>query len=311
MVSEIGSIVTAVLAGMIPRAMPALLAATGENVDEIGGVINLGVEGIMLMGAIIAFIVDYSTGSVLLGFLAAGAVGVLFSFFHALASISLKADQVVSGTAIWFIGWGLSGVLYVAAFGFSASPVRINTLSSVSIPYLSSLPVVGQLVFGESPIFYLTLVLIAGVQYFLYRTKPGLNLRTVGEDPRVAEVMGVNPIRYRYGAVLFGGFLAGIGGAYLTLVIVGSFDYDMTAGVGFVAVALVLFGKWRPWRVFIGALVFGAIYVLYLTLESVLPSLPYQFLEMWPYLATLGFIIVVGKRANPPAALARPYERGE
>jgi simple sugar transport system permease protein len=104
---------------------------------------------------------------------------------------------------------------------------------------------------------------------------------------------------------------AGIGGAYLTLVLVGSFDYDMTAGIGFVAVALVLFGKWRPWRVFIGALVFGAIYVLYLTLESVLPSFPYQFLEMWPYLATLGFIMVVGKRANPPAALATPYRKEE
>jgi len=167
------------------------------------------------------------------------------------------------------------------------------------------------LIFGENPIFYLTLLLIGGVQYFLYRTKPGLNLRTVGENPRVADVMGVNPTWYRYGAVLFGGFFAGIGGAYLTLVIVGSFDYDITAGIGFVAVALVLFGKWRPWRVFIGALVFGAIYVLYLTLESALPSFPYQFLEMWPYLATLAFIVVVGKRANPPAALGRPYDKGE
>jgi len=311
MALDIGLILSAVLAGMIPRAMPALLAATGENIDEIGGVLNLGVEGMMLMGAIVAFIVDYNTGSILLGFLAAGAVGLLFSFFHAVASVTLKADQVVSGTAIWFIGWGLSGVLYHAAFGFTTSPVRINTLPSVSIPYLSNLPWVGTLIFGESPIFYLTLLLIAGVQYFLYHTKPGLNLRTVGENPRVADVMGVNPMRYRYGATLFGGFLAGLGGAYLTLVIVGSFDYDMTAGIGFVAVALVLFGKWRPWRVFIGAMVFGAIYVLYLTLESVLPSFPYQFLEMWPYLATLAFIVVVGKRANPPQALGRPYDKGE
>lgn len=308
---DVGAIVSAVLVGMVPRAMPALLAATGENVDEIGGVLNLGVEGIMLMGCIVAFLVDFGTGSVLLGFLAAGAVGMLFSFFHGVASVSFKADQVVSGTAIWFIGWGLSGVLYVAAFGFSSSPVRVNTLPPVSVPFLSGLPVVGQVIFGESPIFYLTLLLLVGVQYFLYHTKPGLNLRTVGEDPKVAEIMGVNPVKYRYGALLFGGLLAGIGGAYLTVVIVGSFDYDMTAGVGFVAVALVLFGKWRPWRIFIGALLFGAIYVLYLTMESVLPTLPYQFLEMWPYLATLGFIVIVGKRANPPAALAKPYDRGE
>jgi simple sugar transport system permease protein len=311
MASVILVIVSSVLGGMIPRAMPALLAATGENVDENGGVINLGVEGMMLMGAIVGFLVDYGTGSILLGFLAAGAVGMLFSFFHALASITLKADQVVSGTAIWFIGWGLSGVLYVAAFGFSTSPVRLNTLPSVSIPYLSDLPFVGQLVFGESPIFYLTLLLLLGVQYFLYHTKPGLNLRTVGENPRVAEIMGVNPTLYMYAGVLFGGLLAGIGGAYLTLVIVGSFYYDMTAGIGFVAVALVLFGKWRPWRVFIGALIFGAVYVLYLTLESALPTFPYQFLEMWPYLAALAFIVVVGKRAHPPAALARPYTKEE
>lgn len=311
MAIDFGLILSAVLAGMIPRAMPALLAATGEAVDEIGGVLNLGVEGIMLMGCIIGFLVDYWTGSILLAFLCAGGIGMLFSFFHGLASISLKADQVVSGTAIWFIGWGLSGVLYVAAFGFTTSPVRVNTLSSVSIPYLTGLPYVGQLLFGESPIFYLTLVLLVGVQYFLYHTKPGLNLRTVGENPRVAEVMGVNPTKYRYAGVLFGGLLAGLGGAYLTVVLVGSFDYDMTAGIGFVAVALVLFGKWRPWRVFIGALVFGAIYVLYLTLETVLPTFPYQFLEMWPYLATLGFIMVVGKRANPPAALATPYRKEE
>jgi simple sugar transport system permease protein len=311
MALDLGLVVASVLAGMIPRAMPALLAATGEAVDEIGGVLNLGVEGIMLMGAIIGFLVDYWTGSVLIAFVCAAGIGMLFSFFHGVASISLKADQVVSGTAIWFIGWGLSGVLYVAAFGFTTSPVRVNTLPSISIPYLTSLPYVGQLLFGENPIFYLTLVLLFGVQYFLYHTKPGLNLRTVGENPRVAEVMGVNPTKYRYAGVLFGGMFAGIGGAYLTLVLVGSFDYDMTAGIGFVAVALVLFGKWRPWRVFIGALVFGAIYVLYLTLESVLPSFPYQFLAMWPYLATLGFIMVVGKRANPPAALATPYRKEE
>lgn len=311
MISAVLLVITSVLGGMIPRAMPVLLAATGENVDEIGGILNLGVEGMMLMGAIVGFLAAIATGSILIGFLAAGAVGMLFSFFHAFASITLKADQVVSGTAIWFIGWGLSGVLYVAAFGFSASPVRLNTLPSISIPYLSNLPIVGQVIFGESPVFYLTLVLLFGIQYFLYHTRPGLNLRTVGQNPRVADVMGVNPTLYMYAGTLFGGLLAGIGGAYLTLVIVGSFNYDMTAGIGFVAVALVLFGKWRPWRVFIGALMFGAVYVLYLTLESVLPSFPYQFLEMWPYLAALGFIVVVGKRANPPAALGRPYYKEE
>jgi simple sugar transport system permease protein len=301
------SIITTVLIGMIPRAMPIFAAAIGETVDQAAGTLNLGVEGIMLMGAIIGFVVDYYTHNLVLAFLTAGLIGIAFSAIHGIVSITMKLDQVVSGTALWFIGWGLSGVIYASFFGISSIPPTVLTLKPVYIPYLSSIPFFGKFIFGEDPLVYILIVLLIVVQYFLFHTKQGLNLRTVGNDPRVAEVMGVNPILYRYAALLFGGFMAGIAGAYLTLAIVGSFYFDMTAGMGFIAVALVYFGKWNPWRVFAGTLIFGAVYVLYFMMESIYPVIPYEFYQMLPYLVTLVMILIIGAKARAPAALTLPY----
>jgi len=300
-------IVTTVLIGMIPRAMPIFAAAIGETVDQAAGTLNLGVEGMMLMGAVIGLLVDYYTHNLVLAFLAAGFIGLAFSVIHGIVSITMKLDQVVSGTALWFIGWGISGVIYASIFGISSTPPTVLTLRAVYIPYLSSIPFFGKFIFGEDPMAYILVVLLIVIQYFLFHTKQGLNLRTVGNDPRVAEIMGVNPILYRYAALLFGGFMAGIGGAYLTLVIVGSFYFDMTAGIGFIAVALVYFGKWNPWRVFAGTLIFGAVYVFYLMMESIYPAIPYDFYQMLPYLATLVMILVIGARAKAPTALTLPY----
>jgi len=302
-------LISTVLIGMVPRAMPIFASAIGENIDQSSGVLNLGVEGIMLMGAIIGLEVDFFTHDLILAFLAAGAIGVLFSLFHAIATITFRADQVVSGTAIWFIGWGISGVIFAATFR-GVSPT-VPVLGTIYIPYLTNLPLVGKLIFGEDPMAYILVALLIAGQYFLYHTKQGLNLRTVGNDPRVAEIMGVNPFLYRYAAVLFGGFMAGLGGAYLTLVIVGSFYFDMTAGMGFIAVALVYFGKWNPWRVFAGSLIFGAVYIFYIYLETIIVSVPYEFFDMWPYLAVLGMILVIGLRARPPTSLALPYIKEE
>jgi len=234
-------------------------------------------------------------------------VGMLVSSVHAFASIKLKADQVVSGMAIWFVGWGLSGVFFVSMFGKYQIPPAITVTPHIYIPYLSTLPLIGPLLFGEDPFFYIVIAILIAVQYFLYHTRQGLDLRTVGENPAVAEIMGVNTTLYRFAAVVFGGFMAGFGGAYLTLSIVGSFYFDLTAGEGFIAVALVYFGKWRPLRVMVGSLVFGAVYILYYTLESVFPSVPYEFFAMWPYIATLLLIMVVGARAKSPDSLAKPY----
>jgi ABC-type uncharacterized transport system permease subunit len=298
-----------IVAGMIPRAIPILAAGIGETVSQNAGILNLGIEGYMLMGASVGFITDFYTHSILLAFFLAALSGMLFALFHAIASISFRADQIVSGTAIWFVGWGLSGLLYRVYLGSATSSPSIITLSPVHIPALSSIPYVGTLIFGEDPLAYLIIALVAGTHFFLYHTKMGLNLRTVGEDPKVAETAGVNPILYRYAATMFCGFLSGVGGAYLTLAVVGTFYYDITAGIGFIAVALVYFGRWRPIITLVGALIFGTVYVFYITIESSFLFIPYEFFAMFPYLATIFLIAIFGSRARPPRALARPYAK--
>ncbi|MGC8588740.1 MAG: ABC transporter permease [Hydrogenobaculum sp.] len=304
-------LIETILIGMVPRAIPIFSAALGETVDQSAGILNLGVEGMMLMGAITGLLVDYYYHNIVFAFLAAGAVGILFGAIHGVLVITMKLDQTVIGTALWFVGWGLSGVIYAAIFGISSAPPTVQTLGHVYIPYLSSIPFFGRFIFGEDPLVYILIVMLIVVDYFLFHTKQGLNLRTVGQDPRVAEIMGVNPYLYRYAAVIFGGLMAGIGGAYLSLAIVGSFYFDLTAGMGFIAVALVYFGKWKPWRVFAGTLIFGAVYVFYFMMENIYPKIPYEFYQMLPYVVTLIMILIIGTKARAPASLALPYVKGE
>jgi len=307
----IGSIIVLIIIGMLPRALPIIAAATGELVDQSAGTLNLGVEGMMLIGTIVGFFTDYYTGNLLLAFLFAGLAGVVLSLLHAFAAVSLRADQVVSGTAIWFVGWGLSGVIYRALFGNYLVPPTIGTLPHLQLPILTSIPIIGPILFGEDPVAYFILLMIIVTHYFLFHTQIGLNLRTVGEDPRTAEEMGVNPIRYRYAATMFGGFMAGVGGAYLTIAVTGTFYYDLTAGLGFIAVALIYFGKWKPLQTFLGSLVFGAVYVLFLTIQTHFQTIPYQFFAMWPYLAIIIILSGVAAKSGGPAGLAKPYEKRE
>jgi len=305
------SMIILVLMGMVPRALPIIAAATGELVDQNAGTLNLGVEGMMLLGTVVGFFTDFFTKSLLLAFLVAGLAGLLLSLLHAVAAISLRADQVVSGTAIWFIGWGLSGVIYRALFGSYLIPPTLSALPHLQLPILTSIPIVGPIIFGEDPVAYFILFMVVVVHYFLFHTQTGLNLRTVGEDPRTAEEMGVNPKRYRYGATMFGGFMAGIGGAYLTIGVTGTFYYDLTAGLGFIAVALIYFGKWKPFRTLLGSLIFGAVYVIFLVIQTSFQSIPYQFFAMWPYLAIVAILAGVAAKSGGPAGLAKPYEKGE
>jgi len=307
----ITSIIALVLVGMVPRALPAIAAATGELVDQNAGTLNLGVEGMMLVGTTVGFFTDFYTNSLLLAFLLAGLAGLLLSLLHAVAAISLRADQVVSGTAIWFIGWGLSGVIYRALFGSYLIPPTISALPHLQLPILTSIPIIGSVVFGEDPVAYFIIFMVIMVHYFLFHTQAGLNLRTVGEDPRTAEEMGVNPKRYRFAATMFGGFMAGIGGAYLAIAVTGTFYYDLTAGMGFIAVALIYFGKWKPFQTLLGCLIFGAVSVIFLTIQTHFQNVPYQFFAMWPYLAILALLAGVATKSGGPAGLAKPYEKRE
>ncbi len=305
------SIIVLVLVGMVPRALPAIAAATGELVDQSAGTLNLGVEGMMLVGTAVGFFTAFYTNSLLLAFLFAGLAGLLLSLLHAVAAISLRADQVVSGTAIWFIGWGLSGVIYRALFGSYLIPPTISALPHLQLPILTSIPIIGTVVFGEDPVAYFIIFMVIIVHYFLFHTQAGLNLRTVGEDPRTAEEMGVNPKRYRFAATMFGGFMAGIGGAYLAIAVTGTFYYDLTAGVGFIAVALIYFGKWKPFQTLLGCLIFGAVSVIFLTIQTHFQNVPYQFFAMWPYLAILVILAGVAAKSGGPAGLGKPYEKRE
>jgi len=297
----------AILLTIATAATPLLIAAIGELVVERSGVLNLGVEGMMVMGAVTGFGVSLMTGSPWLGFLAAIAVGALFSLLFAFLTLTLVTNQVATGLALTLLGLGLSGML---GEGFVGMPgVK---LGNIHIPVLTDLPVVGKLLFGQDPIFYLSLLLTGGVAYFLFRTRAGLVLRSVGDNHASAHALGTNVIRIRYLAVMFGGACAGMAGAYLSIVYTPQWVENMTAGRGWIALALVVFASWRPWRVLAGAYLFGAVTIGQLHAQALGIGVPSQLLSSLPYLATVVVLVLIsGNRrltlVNTPASLGRPF----
>src|SRR5690606_4118047 len=243
-----------ILLTIATAATPLLVAAIGELVVERSGVLNLGVEGMMIMGAVAGFGAGYLTGSPWLGLLAAVLVGALFSLLFAVMTLSLATNQVATGLSLTLLGLGLSGMM---GTGFVGLPGE--RLPNLYIPFLTDLPVVGRLVFGQDPVFYISIALIAGVAWFLFRTRTGLTLRSIGDSHTSAHALGIHVLRYRYLAVLFGGACAGLAGGQLSLVYTPQWVENMAAGRGWIALALVVFASWRPWRVLAGAYIFGAV----------------------------------------------------
>src|SRR5919197_256989 len=288
----------AILLTIATASTPLLIAAIGELVVERSGVLNLGVEGMMLMGAVTGFGVALMTGSPWLGVFAAIIVGALFSLLFGFLTLTLVTNQVATGLALTLLGIGFSGMLGVSFVGLPGM-----RLGNLSIPLLSDLPLVGRFVFGEDPIFYISILLTAGVAWFLFRTRAGLTLRSIGDNHSSAHALGIDVIGIRYLAVMFGGACAGLAGAHLSLVYTPQWVENMTAGRGWIALALVVFASWRPWRVFAGAYLFGAITIVQLHIQainlddlaflpgplfwlaSVVKSIPSQFLSSLPYLA--------------------------
>ena len=288
-------------------ATPLLIAAIGELVVERSGVLNLGVEGMMIMGAVAGFAAAFTTGSPWLGLAAAIIVGALFSLLFAFLTLTLVTNQVATGLALTLLGLGLSGML---GEGFTGLPgVKLPVLD---IPVLTDLPLVGKLLFGQDPVFYLSIALTGAVAWFLFRTRAGLTLRSVGGNHGSAHALGINVIRIRYLAVMFGGACAGAAGGYLSLLYTTQWIENMSAGRGWIALALVVFASWRPWRVLAGAYLFGAVSIGQLHAQALGIKIPSQFLSALPYLATIIVLVLISRNRrltmiNTPASLGRPF----
>jgi general nucleoside transport system permease protein len=299
-----------ILVTVIGAATPLLFAALGELVVERSGVLNLGIEGMMLVGAVTAFAVTVVTGSAALGILAAAIAGALMALAFGVLTLSLTANQVATGLALTIFGIGLSALV---GSGFVGIPVE--RLPRLQIPGLSDLPVLGPLLFNHDVLVYLSVLATIGVAWFLMRTRPGMILRAVGESDVSAHSIGYDVIVVRYLAVLFGGVMAGLGGAFLSLSYTPMWAEEMTAGRGWIALALVVFSSWRPGRLFLGAYLFGGVTILQLYAQGSgggFLGLPAQVLSMMPYLATIVVLAVIAGgpwkgRLDAPACLGKPF----
>ena len=299
-----------VLAAGVRLATPILLAALGEVFAERAGVLKISIEGEMLIGAFFGFSGAFYLQSVWLGLLTGMAAAALFSLIAGIMSITLKVDQVITGITLNILALGLTGFLYRFMLGKSMIPPSITPLAALKIPLLSSLPLLGPILFQQNLIGYATFFGLVPVSTFiLFKTTFGLNLRAVGEYPLAAATVGINIVRVRYAGVVIGGLFSGLGGAFMTLAQLNLFTENMTAGRGFIALAAVIFGKWQPAGAMLATLLFGIADALQLRLQGLGVQVPYQFLLMLPYLLTILALVGVVKRTNAPSALAVPYRK--
>ena len=297
----------AIILTIITASTPLLLAAIGELVVERSGVLNLGIEGMMVMGAVCGFAASYVTGSPWLGVLAAVLAGVATSLLFGLLTQTLMTNQVATGLAITLLGLGLSGLI---GSGFVGLPgVK---LTSVSIPWLTELPYVGRLVFGQDPLVYVSVILTLGVAYVLKHTRVGLIIRAVGQNHHSAHALGYRVIAVRYACIAFGGATSGLAGAYLSLVYTPQWIENMTAGRGWIALALVVFSTWLPARLAAGAYLFGGVWILGLYAQAMGIGIPSQLLSSLPYIATILALVIISTNRrlsviNTPASLGQGF----
>ena len=298
-----------ILFATIVAGTPLIIVALGELVTERSGVLNLGAEGIMSVGAVAAFAVAHHTGSPMLAILAGMVAGMLMSLLFGFAALTLMANQVASGLALSIFGVGLA-----AFVGKPYESVALASVDVLKIPLLHRIPLFGPALFEQHGLVYFSWFMAAAVAWFLYRTRPGLILRAVGESPVSAHSIGFNVVRVRYQAVLFGGAMAGIGGAFLSVFYTPMWVEGMVAGRGWIALALVVFATWRPHRVMIGAYLFGGCMIsqMFVQGSGVAINIPSQFLSALPYLATVLVLVLISRnratiRLHSPASLGQPF----
>ncbi|MDD2390947.1 MAG: ABC transporter permease [Desulfobacterales bacterium] len=294
----------------LKSSIAVLLAAIGEIFTERSGVLNLGVEGMMLIGAMTGFIIGYTTGSPLLAFSGAMAAGALLALIHAVLCVHLQANQVISGLAVTILGTGLSSFIgrpFIGRVG-----IRIETLSS---DWISAVPLLGPILSHQTAIAIMALVLAPLAGYVLMHTSFGLNIRASGEDPKATDAAGVSVTAYRYGCTVFGGMMAGLAGAYLSLVYTPGWKENMAGGQGWIAIAMVIFSSWKPVRALLGALIFGGLNALQFYFQATgLELIPAYILRLLPYLMTLFILFTataMGKKTAgaTPASLGKPFYR--
>jgi general nucleoside transport system permease protein len=297
-----------ILTSAVRLATPYLYAAIGETFGQVSGVVNLGVDGIMLVGAFLAIAVALGTGSLWLGVLAALLAGALMGLLMSFISVTLKAEQGISGIGLYMFGLGLSALLFKVFFGTVKTIVGFRP---VKIPLLADIPILGPVLFEQSLPVYGAFLLVPVAWFILEKTTWGLKLKAVGQNPAAADSLGVSVNRVRYVAVCAGSALAGLAGASLSLAMVNLFQENLTAGMGFIAVALVYFGSWRPVGIMLGALLFSTVNALQLWMQVLGVNIPSDVAVMLPYLLTIIALAFTVGRVHQPAALNKPFERGE
>ena len=295
------------LASTIRNATPLVFAALGGMFSERSGVVNIGLEGLMLISAFAGVVGAFLSGSAVVALGFALAAGLVFALIHALMCVTFEADQIISGTAINLLALGGTGFLMVSIFGAGGTSPRVEGFGEVPIPLLSGIPVVGPALFSQSVLVYLMYVMVPVTYFVLFRTPFGLRLRATGESPEAVDTAGVSVGRMRYYGVALSGLLASLGGIYLSMGVLSAFTENMTGGRGFIALAALIFGRWNPIGAAGAALLFG--FALAVTFSAPQEVIPNEFLQMIPYVLTILALAAFGGRAIAPAAIGRPYRK--
>ena len=300
----------ALLFSTVSMATPILLAALGELLVERAGVINIGIEGAMLCGAFFALAAAFFSGSLPIGLLCGIGAAVAINAILAAMVVNLAVNQVVAGTALDILALGVTGVFYRRLFGVTGRAFTVVPMRQIALGPLAHLPIVGPALFDRDALVYLVFALVPAIAWFVARTRPGLRLRAAGERPEAADALGLNVYAIRWGALLASGVLSGLAGAYLTLAYADTFVEGISAGRGFVALAVVILGGWNAWGLLAASMLFGAAMALQFGLQAFGTGLPYQLFLALPYALTVMVLVGVGGRTRAPSALGEPYSRG-
>jgi len=303
--------ISELLLSMIRMATPILIVAIAELYSEKAGLVNIGLDGIMAFGSLVGFLVSYITGNPYLGLFAGAFGGIAINMVYAVCTIQLGAEQIVYGMAINIFAPAIASFIYKIYFGISSSLISAQLMKPLPIPVLSHIPYVGDVLFNHTPIVYLAYLLVPLTYVFFNKTRAGLNYTAVGEYPKAAESLGINVIRTKYIASIICGFLAGLGGAYLTTCYISTYSDGVVSGRGFIALSAVIFGRWAPGGVLLAALLFGFTDALQLRLQVLNSGMPYQLLAMIPYLCTLFVLAFFGIKKAGPKANGKPYFKEE